>query len=135
MNLSAAQIMPLMGVMDLFFGVLILFKPIRAVLLWMAVWGLAPLWPGPSPENLSGNLSKGPQIGRPRWHYCFTTVGLKRLRIGFSISNLRSFSFSFVVNYKFGDLYHIPNYLAYFGAYSPPASAQTSMSLIMNKDW
>ena len=38
---SAVQIMPLIGVMDLFFGVLILFKPIRGVLLWMAVWGLA----------------------------------------------------------------------------------------------
>lgn len=37
---SAVQLMPLIGAMDLFLGLLILVKPIRGVLLWMAVWGV-----------------------------------------------------------------------------------------------
>lgn len=37
---AAVEIMPYIGVIDLFLGVLILFKPIRGLLLWMALWGL-----------------------------------------------------------------------------------------------
>lgn len=36
---SAVQLMPIIGTMDLFLGLLILVKPIRGVLLWMAAWG------------------------------------------------------------------------------------------------
>lgn len=35
----AAKLLLAVGVMDIAFGLLILIKPVRPVLLWMAVWG------------------------------------------------------------------------------------------------
>ncbi len=36
----AYRLMPLTGGVDIFLGFLVLFKPLRAALLYMAVWGL-----------------------------------------------------------------------------------------------
>lgn len=50
---SALTIMPLIGIMDILFAVLVLIRPIRIAVLWMAVWGLWTAllrWPiGPDP--------------------------------------------------------------------------------------
>jgi uncharacterized membrane protein YphA (DoxX/SURF4 family) len=50
---SALTVMPLIGVMDLALAILVLVKPIRIAVLWMAVWGLWTAmirWPvGPDP--------------------------------------------------------------------------------------
>ncbi len=37
---QAIFIMPIIGAMDIFFALLVLVKPIRVALLWMAFWGL-----------------------------------------------------------------------------------------------
>lgn len=37
---GAAQILPFIGAMDLTLGLLVLIKPMRPLLLWMALWGL-----------------------------------------------------------------------------------------------
>lgn len=37
---SAIAIMPLIGIMDLALALLILIRPIRIVILWMALWGV-----------------------------------------------------------------------------------------------
>lgn len=36
----AATLLPLIGIMDIFFALVILFKPVRAALLWMTFWAL-----------------------------------------------------------------------------------------------
>ena len=50
---SAMTLMPFIGAMDILLALLVLIKPIRAAILWMAVWGLWTAmirWPvGPDP--------------------------------------------------------------------------------------
>lgn len=50
---TITQLLLLVGIMDIAFAILILFKPVRIVLLWMAIWGLWTAmirWPvGPDP--------------------------------------------------------------------------------------
>lgn len=50
---SAMTLMPLIGIMDIALAILILVRPIRIAVLWMAVWGLWTAlirWPlGPDP--------------------------------------------------------------------------------------
>jgi len=51
------QLMPVLGYVDIFFGLLILFYPVRAVVFWLVIWGfitalLRPLSGEPFPEFL-----------------------------------------------------------------------------------
>lgn len=57
------QLMPYLGFIDIFFGILLLFYPIRAVIIWLIVWGAAtallrPLSGEPFPEFIerAGNF-------------------------------------------------------------------------------
>lgn len=38
---TAVQLMPIIGTMDIILALIVLVKPIRGLLLWMAFWGLA----------------------------------------------------------------------------------------------
>lgn len=37
---AAVQVMPIIGVMDLILGIIVLVRPVKVLLIWMAAWGL-----------------------------------------------------------------------------------------------
>ncbi len=39
-NATAYRLMPVMGAVDILLGIVLLFKPIRAIAVWLIVWGI-----------------------------------------------------------------------------------------------
>ena len=61
---AAATLLPIIGVFDILLAVLVLVKPIRAALLWMAIWGF-------------GTALIRPIAGEPIWDFVerFANIG------------------------------------------------------------
>ena len=62
----AYQIMPFVGIMDILLGILLLIKPVRAIAVWLVVWGLATALCRPlSGEPFAEFLERAGNYGAP----------------------------------------------------------------------
>jgi len=63
---TAFQLMPYIGVMDILCGIVILFYPIRAVILWLVIWGMITALLRPlSGEPFSEFIERAGNFGAP----------------------------------------------------------------------
>jgi hypothetical protein len=78
----AWKLMPMVGTVDVTVGVLTLFQPIRAVILYMTFWGCRRPAFAPSPDKVCGSSSSAPATTASLWPSSSCSVGVGRWLVG-----------------------------------------------------